>query len=166
VKGSRLLMSLVVFLGMPCVAMVSQRDRVLERRDPIVIKTDTGFFVNDRGVINAVKHYDVDPFLRKLSPIQLQRFGELGNRIKTTRLSNGDYMLRAKGDLNGGGGLLAALAVTATVVGGGIVTLGATAGTLVTAGPIAAGAVAIAGTKATCAAAVYVGIAATVTPTP
>ena len=150
-SGTKVLMSLVVFLGLPCAAMV--------------IKTDQGFFVNDHGVINAVKPYDVDPFLRKLSPVQLQRFGQLGNRIKAIQLHNGDYILRAKGDLNGGGPILGCITAVVGYTVVGIATLATTIAVAVTdpANALVAGAaIATAGAAAVTTAA----IVATEAPTP
>ena len=141
-EGIKMLLSLAVFLGFPCFAMV--------------IKTDEGFFVNDRGIINAVKPHDVDPFLRKLSPVQLTRFSQMGNRIKAIRLSNGDYMLRAKGDLLGGGPGLAWFSYVAINVAS------AAAAATLSWCPPAAAAVAIAGHAVATTAAITLAI----TPTP
>ena len=72
----------------------------------MVVKTAEGFFVNDR----QVKSYDVDPMLRRMSPDQLHKFVEMGNRVKAIQLDNGDYVLRTQGGLNGGGPGLAVVA--------------------------------------------------------
>lgn len=120
-KGTQLLLSLAVFLGLPCFGMV--------------IKTDHGFFVNDHNVIHKVKPYDVDPFLRRLSDTQLHKFTDMGNRIKAIQLHNGDYMLRAKGDLNGGGPWLAAITAAVGYPVVGLAALGATIASIPAVGP-------------------------------
>lgn len=124
------------------------------------------FYLQKEDTVVPIAHHNVSPFLQSLSPKQWKQYAEIGNRIKAIQLDNGDYRIQEEGGLKGGGGLLAALAVTGTLVVGGVATLGATAGALVTAGPLAAGAAAVLGTKATCAAAVYVAIVTAVAPTP
>jgi hypothetical protein len=126
----------------------------------------TQFFVRDLEGEHEVRRHDVSPFLRSLSQEQLQKYSDVGNRIKAIKFSNGDYRIQEEGTIKGGGGILGAVAVAATLVGGGIATAGLTLGALATGGPIAAGAAAIVGAKATCAAAVYVGIVTTIAPTP
>jgi hypothetical protein len=126
----------------------------------------TQFFVHDQEGEHLVKRYDVSPFLRTLTPTQLKKFKDVGNRIRAIKFDNGDYRIQEDCAINGGGGFLGAIAVAATLVGGGVATAGLTLGALVTGGPVAAGATAVIGAKATCAAAVYVGIVTTIAPTP
>jgi len=153
VRGTSVLVSAVLLVSLSCQACMQME----ERRQ---------FFVHDLTGAHVVKPYDVSPFLRSLSPRQLQKYTDAGNRIRTIRMNNGDYRIQEEGGLNGGGGLLAALAVAGTLVVGGVATVGAAAGGLVVAGPAGAFAAGLVTAKATCAAAVYVGIVTTVAPTP
>ena len=68
-----------------------------------VMRDETGFKVFDGQQERQVNNYDVHPFLRKLTPEQVQKFEEVGGRIRASRMNNGDYNLTPQGGLNGGG---------------------------------------------------------------
>jgi len=74
-----------------------------------VMRDDTGYKVLDRGRWNQVKSYDVDPALRKMSPEQLRKYFAAGCKIRASRCSNGDYILRAFVPGKGGGPVLAGI---------------------------------------------------------
>ena len=125
------------------------------------------FFVHDPSGAHAVKPYDVSPFLRSLTPGQLQKYADAGNRIRTIRMNNGDYRLQEDGKINGGGGLLAAFATLATLTVGGVVAVGTGIGvTIVTFNPIVGFGAATIVAQGTVVAATYVAIATTIAPTP
>ena len=61
------------------------------------------FKVFDGQQLHDVKHYDVDPILRKMKTDQLRAFLEQGCKIRAIKLSNGEYLLRAHVPGLGGG---------------------------------------------------------------
>lgn len=88
-SGTKLFMSVLMLIGLPCMAMLRQQDGHF-----ILTKCDTEHVLNT---------YDVHPFLRNLSESQLEKFQQVGNRIRAIQLDNGDYVVRPHGELKGGG---------------------------------------------------------------
>lgn len=134
-----------------------------------VRRSDTGFTVLDGREEHQIKYYDVHPFLRNLSQEKLEQYEAVGNRYRAIKLRNGqgyDYAVQPEGGLKGGGPILGFFAVAGTLVAGGVATIGAAAGGFVVGGPAGAATAGVLTAKATCAAAVYVAIATTATPTP
>ena len=114
-----------------------------------------------------VNRYDTDQFLQKIDIAKLRKFLDDGGKIRIHKLDNGDSRLTHEVSGKGGGGILAALAVTATLVVGGIATVATGIGvTVVTLNPVAGVAAGAVVAKGTCVAAVYVGVVTTVAPTP
>ena len=95
----------------------------------------TQFFVREGEQLHVVKHHDLSPLLRSMNQRQLEKFVTTGNRIKTIKLSNGDFRLQEAGGLMGGGPWGAAIlaAVGYPVVG--VAALAATIASIPTAGP-------------------------------
>ena len=93
------------------------------------------FFVREGEVLHVVKHHDLSPLLRSMNQRQLEKFVTTGNRIKTIKLSNGDFRLQEAGGLMGGGPWGAAIlaAVGYPVVA--VAALGATIASIPVAGP-------------------------------
>jgi hypothetical protein len=85
VKSTGLFLSIVSLVSMGCCAMQTQ------------------FFVRDQVGDHEVQRQDVSPFLRSLSPKQLQKYSDVGNKIRAIRLSNGDYRVQEEGTIKGGG---------------------------------------------------------------
>jgi hypothetical protein len=132
-----------------------------------VIRDEHGFRVFDGQQECMVKPYFVDSLLKRMNHEQVQRFIELGNRIRVIRLSDGEYRLQAMVPVKGGGPILACLfysgtkavcygsaiaAATAAVGatgGGALLVAGAAEAAAVTgAGVAAAGIAAVGGTTA------------------
>lgn len=80
----------------------------------MVIRDQQGYAVHDGKKIRRVPFYDTDETLRRFNPETFKRFVEVGGRVQTSRLSNGDYFLRDGSGLKGG--LLVAGAVVGAVV--------------------------------------------------
>jgi hypothetical protein len=70
----------------------------------------TQFCVREQGREHLVKSYDVSPFLRSLTPTQLEKYSAVGNRIRAIKLSNGDYRVQEESTIKGGGPGLAWMA--------------------------------------------------------
>lgn len=64
---------------------------------------NTDFKVMNEGQWNQVHNYNVDPTLRKMSPKQLCKFLAAGCKIRVSKCTNGDYVLRAFVPGKGGG---------------------------------------------------------------
>lgn len=124
----------------------------------------TQFFVRDQSGDHAVQRHDVSPFLRTLSPEKMQKYNQVGNKIRAIRLSNGDYRVQEESTLRGGGPGWACVTAMVGYTAVGIAALG----TLIVTAPsgpgcvAAAAAVATAGTAAVTKAVIV--IAATPTP--
>jgi len=151
VKGSKILLSLLALVSCSCAAMLEQQGQ--------------DYVFRDNQESHLVKRYDVHPFLRNLTPGQLRKYYEVGNRIKAIKLSNGDYIARPIGELNGGGPWLAGIVAAVGYPVVGVTALAATIASIPAAGPgcfLVGWGVAAAGTVA-----VTKGvIAAAVVPTP
>ena len=63
--------SLIILASIPCFGMIR------------VMRDETGFKVFDGQHERQVNNYDVHPFLRKLTPEQVQKFEEVKNELKT-----------------------------------------------------------------------------------
>ena len=116
---------------------------------------------------HSINRYDVHPYLRGLTSEQLHKFQQVGNRVRATRLNNGDIVVRPGGELKGGGGILAtAIAVVGYPVVGVAAVATAIGVTVTTLNPLAGlaagGGVATAGTAAV----TQVVIIAAAAPTP
>ena len=139
----------------------------MQNTDMQVIRDGTNFSVLDNGCEHSVNNNDVCKPLWRQSAEYLQRFELLGGRYKAIKLSNGDYIIREKGQLKGGGGLFAAVvalvgyplvgvASVATAISVSVSTMDIGAG--LTAGGIVA--------TSGCAAVTYAVVATAATPTP
>ena len=116
-KGN-LFLSILLLFSMGCTAKQAQ------------------FFVDGR----EVKRHDVSPFLRSLSPEQLQKYSKVGNKVRAIKLSNGDYRVQEESTIRGGGPIWGC--ITAVV---GYTAVGAAAlGTLIATAPSGPGCVAAA----------------------
>lgn len=121
-KSTGLFLSIVSLISMGCCAMQTQ------------------FFVRDQVGNHEVKRYDISPFLRSLSPKQLQKYGEVGNKIRAIKLSNGDYRVQEQGELKGSGPIWACVTAIAGYTAVGVASLG----TLIVTAPSGPGCVAAA----------------------
>ncbi len=98
---NKLCLCIATLVSFSCLGMMHQ-----------VIRDENGFRVFDGQQEHMVKPYFVDSLLKRMNPEQVQRFIERGNRIRTIRLSDGEYRLQAMVPVKGGGPILAtALAV-------------------------------------------------------
>lgn len=69
----------------------------------VVLHDHDGFSVVEEGLLKKVYSYDVDPLLKKMTVEQLLTFQKEGGLLKVSKLSNGDYKLRAHVKGLGGG---------------------------------------------------------------
>jgi hypothetical protein len=95
----------------------------------------TQFFVHDRTGDHFVKQHDVSPFLRSLTPAQLQKYNEVGNRVRAIKLSNGDYRIQEDSAIKGGGPWLATLVAAVGYPVVAVSALGATIASVPAVGP-------------------------------
>lgn len=75
-----------------------------------LFKHEDDFYVAKNGIAKPVHKYDVDSLLKKANPTQLDEYLKQGGYIQVDQLSNDDYVLKAKGRVNGGGPILAGAA--------------------------------------------------------
>lgn len=110
-----------------------------------LFKTDEGFEIIKDSESIKVKSYDVDPILKNLNKDTIKEFGKIGS-IHLNQFNNGDYSLKAKGKINGGGpltGMIAAWTVRALMYSAAAtVAASAVASTSVLATPVVGGGVA------------------------
>lgn len=121
-----------------------------------------GFVVYKDGEKHQVKKYDTDKLLQNINKKQLKSFLQ-GGYLFINQMDNGDYVLRAKDRLNGGGPMGGVIAywVTKSICYGVMI---ASVGTIaVTTGGVAVGAVT--GAAATAGATTIGGLAAATTAT-
>jgi hypothetical protein len=90
---NKLCLCIATLVSFSCLGMMRQ-----------VIRDENGFRVFDGQQEHTVQPYFVDSLLKRMSPEQIQRFVERGNRIRAIRLSDGEYRLQAMVPVNGGGG--------------------------------------------------------------
>lgn len=149
-SGTKLFVSVVMLVGLPAMAMLRQEDGQ--------------FTLREHDQEYSINRYDVHPFLRNMAPDQLAKFQRVGNRIRASRLDNGDFVVRPHAGLKGGGpgwGCVVALVGYTSV---GIAALG----TLIVTAPSGPGCVAAAAGVAMggCAAVTKAVIVVTGMPTP
>ena len=130
-SGTKLFISSIMLVGLPCMAMLRQEGLQFRLR------------VGDQE--HVVKSYDVHPFLRNMSSAQLEKFQQVGNRIKAVQLDNKDYVVRPGGELMGGGPIWATITAMAGYTAVGVAALG----TLIVTAPSGPGCVAAAAAVAT-----------------
>lgn len=120
---------------------------------------DKGFYVHHDDKMKRVQKCFVDPMVRNITPEQLKQFIKVG-RFALNRMNDGEFSLKANGNINGGGpmfggfmywatksvcyGALAAATATTVIATGGAVA-GAIAGGAAAGGAIGTGVVATAG---------------------
>ncbi|HML18972.1 MAG TPA: hypothetical protein PKD74_00130, partial [Candidatus Dependentiae bacterium] len=100
---NKLCLCIATLVSFSCLGMVRQ-----------VIRDENGFRVFDGQQEHTVQPYFVDSLLKRMSPEQIQRFVERGNRIRAIRLSDGEYRLQAMVPVKGGGPILAGLFYSGT----------------------------------------------------
>jgi hypothetical protein len=86
-----------------------------------LFKTDEGFEIVKDGESIKVKSYDVDPVLKNLNQDNVEEFGKVGS-ILVNKFDNGEYSLKAKAKIKGGGpltGMLLGWAVRASMYSAG-----------------------------------------------
>ena len=91
----------VVLKGVMCAAMLLSWG--CSAMQQVIMRDDTGYKVFDKGRWAKVHNYDIDPTLRKMDAGQLLKFLAAGCKIRASRYSNGDYILRAFVPGKGGG---------------------------------------------------------------
>ena len=80
------------------------------RLGPIGLSYDEeGFTVTENDLATRVHSYDTDSIFRGKSKKQIAAFAAMG-KFKVSKFDNGEYSVRAHGDLKGGGPFLAAFA--------------------------------------------------------
>jgi len=92
------IVGLVLLLSLGCSAM-----------QHVIIRDNTGFKVLNKGRWNRVKSSDVDPALREMDAGQLRKYFAAGCKIRASRCTNGDYVLRGHVPGKGGGPILAGI---------------------------------------------------------
>lgn len=84
-----------------------------------VLHNQSGFFVVKDGFMDCVPSHNIAPELRAMDMAKIKAFAQMGS-IKVSQNDRHEYILRAAGDLKGGGwvaGLVAAAVVRAVGYG-------------------------------------------------
>ncbi len=111
-----LLFSLVAASSLPAMELstieLSRESIRGNRLGPIGLSYDEeGFTVKENDLSTRVHRYDTDSIFKGKSKKQIAAFAAMG-KFKVSKFDNGEYAVRAHGDINGGG---PALAVAAAV---------------------------------------------------
>ena len=150
-------LSLVLLINPICAMQVDPRAVRSEHLGNVALFYDNdGFTVDEDGVEKRVQKYDVDKLFQNKTPEEIAALAAIA-KFKVSKFNNGEYAIRAHGDINGGGPVTAA-ALYWTVkslcwfgvgAGAAVVGTGVAAATAATGGAVLGAAGGAAGTVAT-----------------